>query len=223
MIGELAPGQRLKAEELAVTWGVSPTPVREALQRLTALGLVRSIPNRGMRVADVAAGEMHEVYGIRLLLEPFALRLSLENRDDEFDDAVRQAFAPLEKQLLASHSDVFAFEQVHRTFHQALLRCCDCNWLTRIIETLRTHSVRYRLLTIGPRGGREDVLKEHRDLLVVCLEGAVDEAVERLFDHIRLTVDSLGGGEIPAQRSSGDRLMALMTAAGKLMHPEAAV
>lgn len=218
MTGRLAPGERLKAQELAAEWGVSPTPVREALQRLTALGLVHAIPNRGVRVAPVAVEEMREVYSLRLLLEPFALRISLENRDAGWETAVRRAFAELEAQLVGSVNDRFVFEQAHSAFHAALLSRCGSAWMTRIIETLRTHSVRYRLLSLGPCGGRGDVLAEHRQLGRACLEGGVDEAVHRLFAHIRLTADSL----VRDDSDTPDRLATLIGAAGEQMHGEAA-
>lgn len=214
--GEFSPGQKLKAQDLAGAWGISPTPVREALQRMATMGLVEAVPNRGMRVAPIVAEEMREVYGLRLLLEPFALRLSLENRDQAWEDEVCSSFAALEHQLTTAAADLVAFERVHADFHNALLSRADSTWLMRIIETLGVHSVRYRLLSLGPRGGAAEVMEEHRGLYVACVNGDIDAAVQALFAHIRLTVTALSGSE------EIDRLTTMFAEAGHRVHTESA-
>src|SRR5215467_4679831 len=76
--GELAPGARVRVEELASRWDVSPTPLREAVRTLAGEGLITLQPQRGARVAEVSAAEMEDLYATRLFLEPVVLRLSLE-------------------------------------------------------------------------------------------------------------------------------------------------
>jgi GntR family transcriptional regulator, carbon starvation induced regulator len=190
--GELAPGIRLKADALAERWSVSPTPVRESLQRLAADGLVDLEPGRGAHVAELSVKEMVEIYSIRLMLEPFALRLSLERRTPEWEAGVRAAYAALRDELEAGVPDLFRFEEIHGNLHEALIARCNSPWLLRLYRTLNDQSVRYRLLSIGPRGGAAEVLDEHERLVEECLGGgSVDEAVHSLFAHIRLTVDAL--------------------------------
>src|SRR5215203_6092246 len=74
--GELARGQRLREEELALRAGVSRTPVREALRRLDAEGLVDFTPNRGARVTAWSERELEDVYEARALLESYGARLA---------------------------------------------------------------------------------------------------------------------------------------------------
>ena len=74
---ELQPGTRLVAAELAQRWALSPTPLREAFQRLEGLGLVELSSQRGARVAPISVAEAEEIYELRLLLDPWALRRSL--------------------------------------------------------------------------------------------------------------------------------------------------
>lgn len=189
--GELSPGDRLKVDALASEWGVSPTPVRESLQRLAADGLVDLAPGRGARVSELSLKEMIEIYSIRLLLEPFALRLSLERRTPEWEDQVTAALADLRKELEAGVPDVFRFEEIHRTFHEVLISRCNSTWLLRLYRTLNDQSLRYRLLSVGQRGGAAEVLGEHERLVSACLGENINVAVATLFVHIRLTVDSL--------------------------------
>jgi DNA-binding GntR family transcriptional regulator len=190
--GELAPGARLKADTLAERWRVSPTPVRESFQRLAAGGLVDIDPGRGARVAQLSPKEMVEIYSIRLLLEPLALRLSLERRTPQWEREVHAAHDELRAELEAGVPDVFRFEEIHRHLHETLISRSGSPWLLRLYRTLNDQSVRYRLLSIGPRGGPAEVLDEHERLVEDCLaEDNVDRAVESLYAHIRRTVDFL--------------------------------
>jgi GntR family transcriptional regulator, carbon starvation induced regulator len=214
LTGELAPGQRLKAPELAERWSVSPTPVREALQRLAGIGLVETIANRGARVAPVVEQEMREVYSLRLLLEPLALRSSLARRDAGWQAEAGRAFDALRIELERGMPDLPEFERVHAAFHEALLARCDSTWLLRIIEMLGTHSVRYRLLSLGRRGGTAEVLAEHWGLYDACLADDVDEAVAQLFRHILRTVEAV------ADDTAADEVVALIGTAGRRIHLE---
>ena len=81
LTGEFPPGTRLRAEDLAARWQVSPTPLREAFQRLGGARLVEVSPQRGVRVADFTLDEAADLYALRLRLEPPALRESLAASD----------------------------------------------------------------------------------------------------------------------------------------------
>lgn len=189
--GEIGPGEKLVTEDLAKKWGVSPTPLRETYQRFAAEGLVDLTPQRGARVAEMSKDDFLDVYATRLLLEPHALRLSLERRDGDWEDHVRAAYAPLRAELERGLTDLVAFEDVHGAFHQALIERCGSPWLLRLIRLLQGHSTRYRLQSLDPRGGVAEVIHEHEELLSACLEGNVDLAADRLRAHLQLTIDSL--------------------------------
>src|SRR6202167_1874191 len=79
--GELPPGARLVAADLAQRWALSPTPLREAFQRLEGLGLVELTSQRGARVAATSVAEAEEIYEVRLMLAPWARGRSLEGSD----------------------------------------------------------------------------------------------------------------------------------------------
>ena len=81
--GDLAPGERLPIEELGVALGMSAMPIREALRRLDAAGLVENIPHRGARVTELSIADLAEVYEARLALEPLAVRRAAERFNAE--------------------------------------------------------------------------------------------------------------------------------------------
>jgi DNA-binding GntR family transcriptional regulator len=186
--GELAPGQRLVAATLAQRWSVSPTPLREAFQHLAAQGLVELTPQRGARVAEVSPEDAEEVYELRLLLEPAALRDSLRFSDDEHRAAMRDAHAAYEASLRPG-TDLGTMLDAHRSFHAVLLARCENRRLRELVDLLALHSQRYQVLSVRVPGGHHDVTAEHRRLVDAAVDGRVDDAVEELDAHLRATLE----------------------------------
>src|SRR5579863_4524896 len=102
--GELEPGTVLRQEQLSEQFNVSRTPIREALRRLAALGLVSFVPNRGVRVRTISREELHEAFMVRAELEALATGVAAEKiaADElaELED-VEQRFAQISKDLRA--------------------------------------------------------------------------------------------------------------------------
>src|SRR6185369_2824665 len=116
LTGELAPGSKLVVDELAARWAVSPTPLREAFQRLGGHGLVELTSQRGARVAAFSLDDAADLYELRLLLEPRALRASLEVTDDAHASEVLAAHARLEAAMAAAPVDPVAVSDAHIAF-----------------------------------------------------------------------------------------------------------
>src|SRR5258706_11546420 len=93
LAGELARGTRLRQASLADELGVSRTPLREALRRLSTEGLVEFSPNRGATVSELDFGDMRHAWSARVALEPGAARLAAERRDPTAIAAMRAAIA----------------------------------------------------------------------------------------------------------------------------------
>src|SRR6478736_5938002 len=87
--GQLRPGTRLPIEELAEVLEMSPMPIREAVRRLDAAGLVENIPHRGARVTDLSVIDLSEVYEARMALEVLAIRRAAERFQDADEEAAR--------------------------------------------------------------------------------------------------------------------------------------
>ncbi len=133
--GVYAPGERLVERELAASLGVSKTPVREALRDLVGRGLVVNHPYRGVRVREITAEMIENLYGLRLLLEPAAVRESV-NRHDEL--LIRGARAALEAGERAARSkDLGGLVVANRDFHQTLSAGCGNSLLLSVLDDLR--------------------------------------------------------------------------------------
>src|SRR5436305_9016936 len=95
--GKLKPGTRLPIEDLAEVLKMSPMPIREALRRLDAAGLVENIPHRGARVRELSLQDLSEVYDLRLTVEVLAVQRAAERFDDSDAQLARVSLDQLDQ------------------------------------------------------------------------------------------------------------------------------
>ena len=145
--GELEPGRVLRQEELSERFAVSRTPVREALRRLAALGLVSFVPNRGVRVRTITLDELREAFLVRAELESLATEIAAPKFTEadlrELDEAERtfsQATQALRAQL---HEDVDRWRLTHdwvvanHGFHDVIYRVAEAPLIERLAKGAR--------------------------------------------------------------------------------------
>lgn len=186
LTGEFPPGTKLRAEALAERWQVSPTPLREAFQRLGGARLVEVSPQRGVRVAEFTLADAADLYALRLRLEPPALRESIERSDDAHRAAITAAH-----DRLAQARTIEDGTQAHLDFHAALLERCLSAWTKRVVGILGEHAQRYVIFGAQKfRSGRGPAA-EHALLRDAALAGDVEVAGALLEEHLRGTLDSV--------------------------------
>jgi DNA-binding GntR family transcriptional regulator len=188
--GVIVPGTKLRAGELRNKFDVSLTPVREALMRLAAEGLVIAEDQRGFRVTPVSRQNLMEVNELRKNLECLALRHSIENGDLDWEANVVAALHRL-KSLNSRRSgeDVAInedWERWHRAFHLALIDRCDMPVLLNFCKTLHDMSDRYRRMFL-PVTRRVDRQEEHKNIAAAARNRDPDLAVKLLRAHIEQT------------------------------------
>lgn len=191
--GALLPGQRLRANDLTQRYGVSATPLREALQRLAAENLVEIDPRLGAAVAGISRTDLHDIYWLRELLEGMALKRSIANGDAGWEARVRGAWERFIAQATidadAPASEIVHWSRAHRDFHEALYFAVNSPWLLRFIDTLYDHSERYRMLSVRSRLLPTTV--EHEGIYRPAIERDAKAAVEWLRKHLHHTVADL--------------------------------
>ena len=191
--GALQPSQRLRAAELTERYGVSATPLREALQRLAAENLVALGPHFGATVAPISTRELADIYQTREVLEGFAIERSVELGDKEWQRQVTDVYKAFARMHdaggLPSQEDPQTWSVLHRAFHSILFQACDSPWMLRFIETLADHSERYRML--GIRHGQRHSLKEHEDIYRAAMAPDPAAAREALIRHLDGTLEFL--------------------------------
>lgn len=141
--GQLKPGDRLRQDELATTFGVSAMPIREALRQLQAEGLVTFQPRRGAAVASLSLSEYEEIYRMREELEILACGWAAEDFDRISTADLRKLLAEIEE-AEAHPEDVYPRLQLVREFFFTVFEASEKEHLLRILSSLWDLSQQYR-------------------------------------------------------------------------------
>jgi DNA-binding GntR family transcriptional regulator len=177
--GRLAPGAMLNESALATELGVSRLPVREAIRQLESVGLVTSVPRRGVRVAVPDADEAEMVHRIRVALEILAVRRTIERREDSVYRDLEQM---LESGQRAAHDgDQATLQHLNARFHELLSRGSGSEVLQAILATVR-HQSRY--LSGGLHSPHEVSWDEHAAIVGAVIEGRTREATTLMRQHL---------------------------------------
>ncbi|MPZ51205.1 MAG: FCD domain-containing protein [Acidimicrobiia bacterium] len=182
--GELAGGTRLVQAELASLLEVSTTPVREALRELASEGFVRFDPHRGAVVQELSGEEVSEIYAIREILEPVALKRAIPNLTDEVMERLRELH---ERMKEVPHSAEWV--DLNRSFHMTIYEAAASPRLSAIIRSLEDSSVMYIGASLKEVPGlRDDAIHDHGEILDALERGDGDAAAEAVVNHLGLAV-----------------------------------
>lgn len=201
---ELDPGERLSEEGLAERLSVSRTPVREALHRLEAEGLVVRNSNGSLSVAEASPHAARSVFKVRTSLERVAAREAAQRATEEEIEAMDRALAAME--VAVRLGDLRLVGTYGREFHALVHRACRNRICIAFLEQLQPHVDRYRMLTTGYDEQRSThALEQHRSLLEAIKNGDQDLAEELAGTHTT-TGEEIAIRAIEAHRDSGDFL-----------------
>jgi len=179
---ELSPGSWVDEQALADDYGISRTPLREALKVLASEGLVTLKPRRGCYVTEISERDLDEIFNVMALLEGQCARLTAQKATDADLDRLREIHAKLEK--AANDGKIDAFFDANQAFHQALQELADNRWLLHVIEDLRKVIKLSRHHSLFSEGRLEQSLAEHRELLAALADRDVDRAELLMRAHI---------------------------------------
>lgn len=178
--GELAPSAAVRDTELAESLGASRTPVREALIRLTAEGLLENLVGRGFRVRALRRQDVEEVYPLLWTLEPLALA--------DAPPFTRKQAAELERitrRMGNQRADAARRHDLDAKWHRCLISgCCNAR-LLRTIEALRDTIRRYELAYLREVEGMDLSIAEHGAIVAAFAEGDRSRATKLLCKHWR--------------------------------------
>ena len=191
LAGRLAPDARLGIAETSARYGVGATPLREALSRLAARGLVHAEGHRGFRVTPISRADLSDIVLIRQTVEREALRIAMARGDAEWEAQILGALHKLRRRV-TDDIDGFregdaAFDALHKAFHVALIAACGSPRLLAAQSRLYDEAYRYRRLMMASFQGSDEFLHSHArlaDLVLARDAGAMDA----LADHIAATL-----------------------------------
>jgi GntR family carbon starvation induced transcriptional regulator len=185
--GDVPPGTKLRLGDLRARFGVSLSPLREALSRLAAERVVMAESQRGYRVPEVSLEGLAEVNAIRCHIEPFALAESIRRGDDAWEEKLVALFHRLTKFEQHRTTRVEDWEAAHRDFHGALIAACQMPLLLQFCTVLHDLSDRYRRHFLAKYPLDRDVHAEHHAIFDAALARDVEKASGLLKQHVMRT------------------------------------
>jgi DNA-binding GntR family transcriptional regulator len=172
---------RLDERRLAQDFGISRTPVREAMAQLEREGFVRSVPRRGIYVVRKTKREVIEMITAWAALESMAARLITINAADAEIVSLRQMFTTFENGEL--HARLDEYSEVNIEFHQTIIRMSGNSVLTALAENLFTHMRMIRMKTIGERDRVDRSIRDHMHIIEALERRDTARAEELVRTH----------------------------------------
>lgn len=195
LAGALAPNEKLRIRALAERYNVGATPVREALSKLVAEGLVSIENNRGFKAAPLSFQELSELTEMRQILEIEAFRRSMRRGDDVWESQIVAKFHRLSRFLEGEQPDPTTYrltwEARHREFHIALIEYCGNGKLMYAADQLYQHMARYRSILQVNELPAPELIRIHKELMDCALERDEKRGVEVMMDHFSVNIDQL--------------------------------
>lgn len=166
--GYLKPGERIIESQIAEEMEVSRTPVREALRRLEIEELVENLPRKGVIVARINDNQIKEIFNIRGALEGLAVRLAIDNFDDEWINDLQQWITDMEKAI--DDGDLNKQVECNTQFHNCILSKSNSPMLIQMVHNFQDKIQRYRQQSLSLEGRPPITVSEHKDILAEIKE-----------------------------------------------------
>ncbi len=180
LTGAVAPGSKLRIDELRTTYGIGASPLREALSRLVSSGLVTTVGQKGFRVAPISETDYRDITNTRKLLERAALSESVKNGDAGWEAHVVTCYERLDREHEIIHEtsggSADDWERANDEFHEALVSACTSVWVRNFRRVIYDQAARYRRLVILEPATKRRAHAEHGKML----EAAVARDVRKL-------------------------------------------
>ena len=185
LTGDLEPGSRLGEADLATRLQVSRTPIREALPRLAAEGLVELIPNRGARVVSWSTEDLEQIFEIRLRLEPYAVSLAVPRlTDDDLDELQELARHMQELGTRGWSDDLDQVFEMNRAFHGLLIeKAANPALASSLLSVTHASVVNINLRHYGPAAMARS-LSHHLEIVAAARAGDPQWAASVMTSHL---------------------------------------
>lgn len=203
--GKMSPGAKLVETELADKFGVSRPPVREAIQRLTASGLVRSMPHKCAQVCLLDIDEVNEIYAAKSLMEAFSAREAAGRLSRKEITQLRSLIRKMETHL--KRQEGVKYIRVAEQFHDLVNRVAGNMVTYGIYQKLSKQTLWHRINLLSFPRRIERSLREHKEILDALVQGNQDLAESLMKEHIDYSKQILleGLNENAKCRSKGRR------------------
>jgi DNA-binding GntR family transcriptional regulator len=200
--GRIEPGTQLRPDTIAEQLLISTTPVREALHRLEADGLLVKLPYQGWFVREFTEQEVRELYAMRAALECFGVRLACGSITDEELSWIRDHQAVGEAAL--RDDDMEAYRLYNRDLHAAIIRAARNSYLSSVMAQLALQSQMLMAKTIRLAGRPSRAIEEHQELIELIARREQERAERLMERHILSALEDIVRFAIREQMAQPD-------------------
>ena len=186
---QLAPGSWLDEQALAAQFGISRTPMREAIKALASEGLVTIRMRRGDYVTEVNRGDLEQIYTVLGLLESQAARESALKATEDQLNLLDHLHHRLEK--AAADRDIEQFFEINGKFHELIQEIAGNRWMNGVIADLRKVLKLHRKDSLTSTGRLQNSLLEHREILRAILKRDEIAAESAMRKHFSLSLEAI--------------------------------
>ena len=166
--------------------GFSRTPVREAVTRLGQEGLLKVFPKRGIMVSGISISDIHKIFEVRSLVEPYAVRKYHQNLDREEMKRFLQIF-----QTYSQGEQDPNFYDLDDSFHAMMISAMENDYLLELYDRIHAQSTRLRIMSGNAFASRiQDTMQEHTRIAEACLAEDWEEAAQAMAEHLRYSQES---------------------------------
>lgn len=167
--GRLKPGERVPEQEIAESFGISRTPIREAFRQLESEGFITVTPRKGAVVSPITDKDVSEFYSIKSLLEGYAAKTACPKLTQKELKKLENLNAQMEK--CAERNDVKNFFKLDNQFHDTFLKACGNEKLCSLIHHLVQQFERFRITAMSLPGRMNDSVKQHEKIIEAFMAG----------------------------------------------------
>ncbi|HJW24050.1 MAG TPA: GntR family transcriptional regulator [Rhodocyclaceae bacterium] len=186
---ELPPGTWIDEQKLAEQYGISRTPLREALKVLASEGLVELKPRRGCYVTEISAQDINDIFPLMAMLEGRCAAEAVKRAKRADIEELKAIHETLERS--AQEGKIETFFEANQQFHQRIQELAGNRWLLTVIQDLRKVLKLSRMHSLSIEGRLQQSLEEHRAIMAAIQAGDAAQAEKAMHDHLLLGQEAL--------------------------------
>lgn len=186
---DLVPGQLLMVQEQAKLFGISRTPVREAMVRLREEDMLVEATGGKFRVSQLTWSFIRDLFSTRMVLESYAIENMKNYRPEHFLEDLYQSIEKLKYDV--ENDEVYESFVEDNRFHQIIASCSNNSIMKDLLKNLGDHQLRIRFLAVQLPGRMEHTIQEHTEIYRAIKEEKYEEAVYKLREHLNESMKEL--------------------------------
>jgi len=187
--GTLSPGVALDEVGLAQRFGVSRTPIREAIRQLEAIGFAEARPRRGAVVATITKERLHEMFAVMSELEAVCAKLSAQQMTNAQKEALQAVHD--ESRRAADAGDIAGYAALNISFHETIYSGTNNTFMMELADSVRNRVAPYRRAQFWNAGRVSLSYSEHDAVVQAILRGDGDTAYHAMHDHVDIVSDAV--------------------------------